>query len=63
MVFTFSLFKNDIDNFSNEDYYKNNENFTDFFCFLDFYKDIINDDNKKHVFIQSTKKKKNNNSN
>jgi hypothetical protein len=63
MVFTFSLFKNDIDNFSNEDYYKNNENFTDFFCFLDFYKDIINDDNKKPVFIQSTKNKKNNNSN
>jgi hypothetical protein len=60
MVFTFSLFKNDIDNFSNEDYYKNNENFTDFFCFLDFYKDIINDDNKKPVFIQSSKNKKNN---
>jgi hypothetical protein len=63
MVFTFSLFKNDIDNFSNEDYYKNNENFKDFYCFLDFYKDIINDDNKKPVFIQSTKNKKNNNSN
>jgi hypothetical protein len=60
MVFTFSLFKNDIDNFSNEDYYKNNENFTDFYCFLDFYKDIINDDNKKPVFIQSSKNKKNN---
>ena len=58
MVFTFSLFKNDIDNFSNEDYYKNNENFTDFYCFLDFYKDIINDDNKKPVFIQSSKNKK-----
>ena len=60
MVFTFSLFKNDIDNFSNEDYYKNNEKFSDFYCFLDFYKDIINDDNKKPVFIQSSKNKKNN---
>lgn len=58
MVFTFSLFKTDIDNFSNEDYYKNNENFSNFYSFLDFYKDIVNDDNKKPVFIQSTKNKK-----
>jgi hypothetical protein len=58
MVLTFSLFKNDINNFSNEDNYKNNENFINFYNFLDFYKDIINDDNKKPVFIQSTKNKK-----
>ena len=62
MVFTFSLFKTDIDNFSNEDYYKNNENFSNFYSFLDFYKDIVNDDNKKPVFIQSTKNKKGNGS-
>ena len=49
MVFTFSLFKTDIDNFSNEDYYKNNEKFSNFYSFLDFYKDIVNDDNKKPV--------------
>ena len=58
MVLTFSLFKNDINNFLNEDNYKNNENFLNFYNFLDFYKDIINDDNKKPVFIQSTKNKK-----
>jgi hypothetical protein len=58
MVLTFSLFKNDINNFSNEDNYKNNEKFLNFYNFLDFYKDIINDDNKKPVFIQSTKNKK-----
>ena len=62
-MINYTLFKDQIDKFEDFSKYQENDSFDCFYQFLDFYKEIVNDDSMKPMFIQFAKNKKNNLSN
>jgi len=58
-MLNYALFKDQIEKFEDFSKYMEDDSFDSFYQFLDFYKDVINDDSMKPMFIQYAKNKKN----